>query len=165
MKLCEIAALKVSKNYSSVTITQIMQKNNEIKNSDRAYITQMNIQNAKQAWKQLNLNEHIAESKLSWLIQLAEAVNYLNLCNFDTQQLKISIKDKLNFEDVIFKLLNQIRKLWCHRHLTIMNFTHCTNALRWYLYTMMIQNEFESWIKRYKHQNNIVWRFKRFWSH
>jgi hypothetical protein len=27
-----------------------------------------------------------------------------------------------------------------------MNFTHCTNALRWYLYTMMIQNKFESWI-------------------
>jgi len=48
-KLCEIAALKVSKNYSSTTITQIMQKNNEMKNSDKAYIMQMNIQNAEQA--------------------------------------------------------------------------------------------------------------------
>jgi hypothetical protein len=86
-----------------------MQKNNEMKNSDKAYIMQMNIQNAEQAWKQLNSDEHIAESKLSWLIQLAEAVNYLNLCDFDTQWLKISIKDKLNSEDVIFELSDQIK--------------------------------------------------------
>ena len=106
----------------------------------------MNIQNAEQAWKQLNSDKCIAESKLSWFIQLAEAVNYLNLCNFDTQQLKILIKDKLNFKDVIFELSDQIKKLWCCRHLIIMNFTHYINALRWYLYTMMIQNKFESWI-------------------
>jgi len=106
----------------------------------------MNIQNAEQAWKQLNLNKYIAESKLSWLIQLVEAVNYLNLCDFDTQQLKISIKNKLNFKGVIFELSDQIKKLWCHEHLTIMNFTHCTNVLRWYLYTMMVQNKFKSWI-------------------
>ncbi len=117
-----------------------------MKNSDKAYMMQMNIQNAEQAWKQLNSDKHIAESKLSWLIQLAEAVNYLNLCDFDTQQLKIPIKNKLNFKGVIFELLNQIKKLWCHRHLTIMNFTHCINALRWYLYTMMVQNKFKSWI-------------------
>ena len=43
LKLCEIAALKVSKNYLSMTITQIMQKNNEMKNSDKAYMMQMNI--------------------------------------------------------------------------------------------------------------------------
>jgi hypothetical protein len=52
----------------------------------------MNIQNAEQTWKQLNLNEHIAESKLSWFIQLAKTVNYLNLCDFDTQWLKILLK-------------------------------------------------------------------------
>ncbi len=159
-KLCEIAVLKVSKNYSPITITQIMQKNNEMKNSDRAYMTQMNIQNAEQAWKQLNSDKHIAESKLSWLIQLAEAVNYLNLCGFDTQWLKIPIKDKLNSESVIFELLNQIKKLWCCEHLTIMNFTHCTNALRWYLYTMMVQDKFESWISvihlLFTHENSDI---------
>ena len=32
-----------------MTITQIMQKNNEMKNSDEAYMTQMNIQNTEQA--------------------------------------------------------------------------------------------------------------------
>jgi hypothetical protein len=69
----------------------------------------MNIQNAEQTWKQLNSDKHIAESKLSWLIQLVKTVNYLNLCDFDTQQLKILIKDKLNFKDVIFELLNQIK--------------------------------------------------------
>jgi len=160
LKLCEIAALKVSKNYSLTTITQIMQKNNEMKNSDKAYIMWINIQNAEQAWKQLNSDEHIAESKLSWSIQLAELVNYLNLCDFDTQWLKIPIKDKLNFKDVVFELSDWIKKLWCHRHLTIMNFTHCINALQWYLYTMMIQNKFESWISAvhllFAHKNSDI---------
>jgi len=87
-------------------------------------------------------------------------VNYLNLCDFDTQWLKIPIRDKLNFKDVIFELSDQIKKLWCCRHLTIMNFTHCTNALRWYLYTMMIQNKFESWISAvhllFAHKNSDI---------
>jgi len=66
----------------------------------------------------------------------------------------------LNFKDVIFELSNQIKKLWCCRHLTIMNFTHCTNALRWYLYTIMIQNKFESWISvihlLFAHKNSDI---------
>ena len=109
-KLRGIAALKVS-NYSPATITQAMRKNNGMEDSGGAYMTRMDIQNAGQAWKQLNPDERIAGSKLSWPIQLAEAVDYLNLCGFDTQRLKIPIRDKLDSEGVIFGLPDRIRKL------------------------------------------------------
>jgi len=117
-KLRGIAALKVSKNYSPATITQAMRKNNGMKDSGGAYMTRMDIQNAGQAWKQLNPDERIAGSKLPWPIQLAEAVDYLNLCGFDTQRLKIPIRDKLDSKGVVFELPNRIRKLRRRRHLT-----------------------------------------------
>jgi len=100
-----------SKNYSPATITQAMRKNNGMEDSGGAYMTRMDIQNAGQAWKQLNPDERIAGSKLPWPIQLAEAVDYLNLCGFDTQRLKIPIRDKLDSEGVVFGLPDRIRKL------------------------------------------------------
>ena len=66
----------------------------------------------------------------------------------------------MNSEGVMFELSDQIRKLWCYKHLTILNFTHCINALRWYLYTMMIQNKFKSWISAvhllFAHENSDI---------
>jgi len=89
-------------------------------------MTRKDVQDAGHTWKRLNPDERIVGSKLPWSIQLAEAVDRLNWSDFDTEPLKIPIRDKADSEGVVFGLPNRIQKLRRRGHLTIMDSTHCT---------------------------------------
>jgi len=76
--LCGIAASEMSKNYSAATIAKALhggRVGTNIEDAGGAFLTQMDVHNAGQAWKTANLNDRVTESRLSPYVQLSEAVD------------------------------------------------------------------------------------------
>ena len=109
-------------------------------------MTRRDVQNAGHAWRRANPDERTAGSRLPWPVQLGEALDYLNGLEFHIQKLQVPVPNKEDSVGVVFGYPDRIMKLRRRGHLTLMDSTHCTNALGWYLYTLMVRDEYGSWI-------------------
>lgn len=108
----------------------------------------MTVHNASQNFKKANPDVRLSGATAEWQHQLSECVHKLKAggVEFLAAKFEANRLDGGISHAVAFAKQSRLRTLMRRGHLTLMDSTHHTNALKWKLFTLMVRDECGSWI-------------------
>ena len=119
------------------------------------YLKRQTINNWTTHFRKSNPDHRTTGHNNNWKLQLDEAVKFLEkkgwlietmIVKADPKKKKSKICDDQNSHSVVFAKEHRLDSLRSSGYLSLMDSTHKTNYLGWYLYTIMVRDEFLSGI-------------------
>jgi hypothetical protein len=73
---------------------------------------------------------------------ISESISYLTEQRYFVESYCVS---KQSTKGIVFAHIEQLKKLECHRWLTLMDSTYKTNRYNWHLFTLYVRNTYGCW--------------------
>lgn len=148
------AGSEVAKGYRPAVIKQNMQsikfegKLEVLKIADGASFNLLIVHNVSRDFKKAHPDQRLVGANLKWEDQLNECVDTLQAGGEDVliKKLEATRLDGEKSFGIAFAKRSRLRTLMRRGHLTFMDFTHNANSLKWNLFTLMIRDEYSSWL-------------------
>jgi hypothetical protein len=145
----------MAKGYSAAVVNRTMQgvkwegNLKTLKDAEGSHFDLMAFHNAGRNFKKVNPDVRIIGAKFHWGDQMNECFDALQAQGEDVLSAKLEtsrvVDDERSYA-IAFARRSRLQMLMRRGHLTLMNSTHNTNHLKWKLFTVMIRDEYASWI-------------------
>lgn len=144
---------KISHVAANVTARHRPEQRTALKDVGGHWVTLLDIHNSATAYKSANPDVRRVGTRKPWEEQLSAAFEW-----FEGQEkgekgawkfrrvTATRFTDGETFDGLVFGHRERLRVLAKRGYLTLMDATHCTNEMRWLLYTLMVRNEQGNWI-------------------
>lgn len=119
-----------------------------LEDADRRYLTCKHLANMDVVWRSTHPDQRSTGYEDPWQIQLNKAVTFLEEHGYCYKTIAAARKGKEDSISIVFGKDRRLKTLIRRSYLYLIDSTHDTNYLRWYLYTIMVQDKFSSWIPR-----------------
>jgi hypothetical protein len=114
------------------------------------YLTRVDINGWAKGFKKVNPDLRLAGRNDEWRTQFDKACTFLSENNWKFEELTCARDEKAQPQQlshgVVFQQCHRLEKLRCHGRLVLMDSTHKTNLLGWYLYTLMVRDRYDNYI-------------------
>ena len=149
------AGKEVAKGYTPAVVNRNMQgikwlgNSETLKDAGGSDFNLKAVHNASIDFKRAHPDARVLGAKEAWVDQLKDCFDALQVLGVDILAAKLKISRAVDGEKsyaIAFAKRSRLKILIKRGHLTLMDSTHNTNHLKWKLFTLMIRDEYGSWI-------------------
>ncbi|SLM33896.1 MULE transposase domain, partial [Lasallia pustulata] len=148
-----LAVREVANGYSVAVVAKNLRAVNHSEDRKKLFaaggkwLTSKDVHNACTTWKKQNPASKQRGNNETWQEQALEARIWLEKEGWEVEPIQaVRTCDRELSDGLVFADSKRLSTLCRRGHFVLMDSTHKTNKLRWFLYTLMVRDEHGSWI-------------------
>lgn len=151
-KIKQVAAGEVANGYTAATINKTLHSYHRpgveeaLIAAGGHHLSRYDVHNAGSEWKKANPDQRLVGGVgYGWEEQQIELADWLETLNYRHEKIEAIRTDGTPTHATVFAPEHALGVLRLRGHLTLMDSTHDTNWLGWYLYTVLVRDGTNSW--------------------